>query len=396
MAGNGVKVKPWRKNVMQNSGLDPDQEAKVQSQAQLEQRHLEAYRNMHRLRDALYHRYAALLKEKVHSQRLLQHQRNNTARAKSENETKPKKKKLAFSKLQHNDSYLKSLPKTSYYLKQLAERGHLKTHHDLEDFYRSIEYNHQPSQLKRSLQDIRKKMLNSRPAADLTSQLKTSDKHPCTAEERGHEDNNRHSRLLEQGSHSAEILAELIFSREKDDSERLFPKINIPTFATLQPNIMRNVQSKIPELIIPEIPERSRKAEIYLSRLRQMYNLCLTNMAFSKRLLDRETDLLCWQEEPGIQDLVQLPGIDSKQGKGSQTNQLPLSSPKQPSSVQTDQPSCPQHLSRTASSSQRCFETPVWDPAMCRRKTPKPLSTEDLCQQKHIIDHGCKLWRNYT
>lgn len=52
------------------------------------QRHLEAYRNMHRLRDALHQRYAALLKDKVNSQRLLLQQRNETARAKSENETK--------------------------------------------------------------------------------------------------------------------------------------------------------------------------------------------------------------------------------------------------------------------------------------------------------------------
>lgn len=55
------------------------------------QRHLEAYRNMHRLRDALYKRYAALLKDKVHLQRLQLQQRNETeqrARAKSENETK--------------------------------------------------------------------------------------------------------------------------------------------------------------------------------------------------------------------------------------------------------------------------------------------------------------------
>lgn len=107
-----------------------------------------------------------------------------------------KQKKLAFSKLQHNDSYLKSLPKTSYYLvgfvpapksmldtnnkckkrtllqsalslycfseifdlqKQLAERGHLKTHNDLEDFYRCIKYRHHPSQLHKSLEDVRKR-----------------------------------------------------------------------------------------------------------------------------------------------------------------------------------------------------------------------------------------------
>lgn len=33
------------------------------------QHHLEAYRNMHRLRDILYHRYSAMLRDKIHTQR---------------------------------------------------------------------------------------------------------------------------------------------------------------------------------------------------------------------------------------------------------------------------------------------------------------------------------------
>ncbi|XP_040906335.1 uncharacterized protein si:ch211-130h14.4 [Toxotes jaculatrix] len=403
-AGDRVKVEPWRRKAVRDSSPDPDQEAKARRQAQLEQRHLEAYRNMHRLRDALYCRYAALLKDKVHSQRLLIQQRDETARAKSDNVTKQTQKKLAFSKLQHNDSYLKSLPKTSYYLifdlqKQLTERGLLKTHHDLEDFHGYIKYNGQPSQLQRSLQDVKKKMLESRSAANLRYWYKASEKHPCTAEERGREDGVCHSRLLEQGSGSGESSAELIFSgsQEKDSIEQMFPKMKVPTFATLQPNIMRNFQSKMPDLIIPEIPEKSRKAEIYLRRLRQMHHLCLTNMAFSQRLLDRETDLLCWQEERDVQDLV-LPSINSKQGKTSQTNQPPLSSPKQPTSVQNDRPSCPQQLSRMTSASHPCFETLVLETAVCCCKTPDPLSIEDVCQQKHIrvIDRDFKLWRNYT
>ncbi|GLD68530.1 uncharacterized protein AKAME5_001984300 [Lates japonicus] len=330
---------------MQDSSPDPDQEAKARHQAQLEQRHLETYRNMHHLRDALYRRYTALLKDKVHSQRLLLQQREETVRAKSENETKQKQKKLSFSKLQHNDSYLKSIPKTSYYL------------------------------------------------------YKTSEKHPCIAEERGHEDDVCCSRVLEQGSGSGESLTKQILSgsQEKDAIEQMFPKMKVPTFATLQPNIMRNFQSKMPDLIIPEIPEKSRKAEIYLKQLRRMHDLCLTNMAFSQRLLDRETDSLCWQEEQGVQDVV-LPSINSKQEEMSQSNQPPLSSRKHPTSVQNDRPSCPQQLSRVTSASHQCFETLVLDTAACCRKTPDPLSIEDVCQQKHIqiIDRGCKLWRNYT
>lgn len=34
--------------------------------------------------------------------------------------------------------------------------------------------------------------------------------------------------------------------------------------------------------------------------------------------------------------------------------------------------------------SRRSFETLVWDTAVCCRKTPDPLSIEDVCQQKHV------------
>lgn len=41
--------------------------------------------------------------------------------------------------------------------------------------------------------------------------------------------------------------------------------------------------------IIPEIPEKSRKAEVYLRLLRQMHQLCLSNMAFTQRLVSQQT-----------------------------------------------------------------------------------------------------------
>ncbi|XP_067467207.1 uncharacterized protein [Thunnus thynnus] len=218
-------------------------------------------------------------------------------------------------------------------------------------------------------------MMDSRSAADLMAQQTTAESlhHPCTDGDRAHEDHISYSRLLEV-SGSGESSAELIFggSQEQDETEQIFPKI------------------------IPEIPKKSRKAEIYLRGLKKMHDLCVTNMDFSRRLLDRETDSLCWQEERGIQDLV-LPGIDSKQGKKSQTDQPALSSVRQPS-VQSGRPSSPQQQSNMTSASRRCFESLVWDTAMCCRKTPDPLSIEDVCQQKHVkvIDRGLKLWRNYT
>nr|XP_046258501.1 uncharacterized protein si:ch211-130h14.4 [Scatophagus argus] len=313
-ASDEVKFEPWRRKAFQDSSPELDQETKARRQAQLEQRHLEAYRNIHRLQDALHRRYAALLRDKVHSQRLLLQQRDEAARAKSQSEPKKKQKKLAISKLQHNDSYLKSLPKTSYYLKQLAQQGLLKTHHELEDFYTCIKYGH-PSQVQKCLENVRKRMLESRSAADLMTQHQISEKHSCTTEARGQEDHISYSRSSEQRSGSVEGSAEIFCSsQKKNEFEGMFPKMKAPTFATLQPNFMKNFQSKMPDLIVPEIPEKSSKAEIYLRRLRQMHDLCLINMAFTQRLLDRETDSMCWQEERDSHDLL-LPAIDSKEGK---------------------------------------------------------------------------------
>ncbi|KAK2824147.1 hypothetical protein Q5P01_021322 [Channa striata] len=405
LAGDGIKNEPRMKKGTENSAPDPDQEAKARRQAQLEQRHLETYRNMHRLRDILYRHYAALLRDKVQAQRSLLQQRHEIPTAKSGNDTKQKQKKLAFCKLQHDDSYLTSLPKTSYYLifdlqKQLAARGHLKTPSDYEAFHRRIKYNDRKSQLERSLQDVRKKMLENTSAADSTPLYETTEKHPCTAEERGHKDHVSRSRLLEQVSSSGDISAKMIFNGRQDteEIEQMFPKMKVPTFATLQPEFVRNFQSTMCDLIIPETPKKSRKAEIYLRRLRQMHDLCLTNMLFSQRLLDRELDSLCWQEERGVQDLV-LPGIDSKQEKRSQSSRPPLRSAKlKPRSVQTGRPSFPQPLSRMSSASQQHSDTRVLNTAPCSYKTPDPLSIEDVCQQEHVvvIDQGFKLWRNYA
>ncbi|XP_065815384.1 uncharacterized protein si:ch211-130h14.4 [Labrus bergylta] len=396
------EASPGGRRELQGHGPDPEQEAKARRQAQLDQRHLEAYWNMHRLRDSLYGRYAALLKDKVLSQRSQLQQRHETARAKSEDTNQKKQKKLAFSKLQHNDSYLKPLPKSSYYLifdlqRQLAERGRLKTHHELEDFYRAIEFRGRPSQLQRSLEAVRRNMLESRPAADLI----TSEERRCTDEEKRREENISNFRSLHREPGSRERPVEMILcgNQEKDGCESMFPEMKAPTFATLQPDFMRSFQSTMPNVIIPETPKKSRKAEIYSRRLRQMHDLCLSNMAFSQRLLDREADSLSWQEGRGGDPDLMLPGIDPKHGKTNQTNMLLLCTLKQPGSVQNSRPASPKQPSRKSSiSGHRRSEPLVGVTAPCSRKPPDPLSIEDLCQQKsvEIIDRGFTFWRNYT
>ncbi|KAK1905770.1 Glycine--tRNA ligase alpha subunit [Dissostichus eleginoides] len=336
---------------MHDGSPDPDQEAKARHQAQLEQRHLEAYRNMHRLRNALCRRYAALLSDKVSSQRALLQQREEAARGKSESEAQQKQKKLSFSKLLHDDSYLKPLPKTSYYL-----GIRVKDTAGVEQTGTPLEACLAWTLLEERADYSRRSEMTKHNLTLLLWRLAYSVGHFNFHKHRPGE-----NAILEHESGSGEGFAELIFggSQEKEQTEQMFPKIT------------------------PEIPEKSKKAEIYLRQLRHMHDLCWTNMAFSQRLLDRETDSLSWQEERGNQDLT-LPSVDSKQGKTSQTNQAPLCSPKQQSSVRKDRPSCSPPLSRVTSARHPCLETLVWDTATCCRKTPDPLSIEDVCQQEHV------------
>ncbi|KAJ4949113.1 hypothetical protein JOQ06_020631 [Pogonophryne albipinna] len=267
---------------MHDGSPDPDQEANAWHQAQLEQRHLEAYRNMHRLRKAPCRRYAALLSDKVSSQRALLQRREEAARGKSESEAQQverlchrhrgeagpkqteartpagpktreacplslpvclpplffftqKQKKLSFSKLLHDDSYLKPLPKTSYYLDSSLKPVCTQ-------------------QIKCVVTRVRSVI-----GCELHHTIDTLEK------------------ILEHESGSGEGFAELIFggSQEKEQTEQMFPKT--------------------------------------------------------------------------------LPSVDSKQGKTSQTNQAPLCSPKQQSSVRKDRPSCSPPLRRVTSASPQCM-----------------------------------------
>ncbi|XP_031655772.1 uncharacterized protein si:ch211-130h14.4 [Oncorhynchus kisutch] len=187
-AENEDRPQRWRKKLTQSretgpggqnhpgsAASDPDS---VSRQALLDQRHLEAYRNMHRLRDILYHRYSAMLRDKIHTQRQEIQRRAAAAGAVTEDKHKPKLRKLTCSTLSHDNTYLRSLPQTSYYLilglqNQLSRHGCLKTLQDQEDFCFMVNHHHHhnrgPVQLQRTLQEIRKRMIGSRSAPDVMS-----------------------------------------------------------------------------------------------------------------------------------------------------------------------------------------------------------------------------------
>ncbi|XP_055083391.1 uncharacterized protein si:ch211-130h14.4 isoform X3 [Periophthalmus magnuspinnatus] len=351
---------------------------------------------------------------------------------------KQKKHKTVFCKLKHNDLYLKDIPKSSYYLifelqNELVQHGHLQTHHKLEDFYKSIQYNRCPSKLQRSLVDIKMKMLDKRPAITVTAASGSSQL--CTEET----DTASDSRLAERGSESGQCVSEEAFggSLKKDEFEQMFPKVSVkttaavipfnkrvytpgalthqlptnqhmvfyessmptqmkmPTFLTLQPNFMRSFECTLPQSISLEIPKKSRKTDMYLKQIKDMYKLCLTNMKFSQsfKLLDQTIDSESWlmKENQKIPDLT-FPDIDSHK----KSTQSPTFS--QQLSVHSNPPPSAQDKFDQVEDNVQSLESKLLYNVKLHSASPVPLCMEDVYEQKHVKVIGCglKLWKNYT
>ncbi|KAL7890335.1 hypothetical protein AOLI_G00025930 [Acnodon oligacanthus] len=108
---------------------DSDEAAEAKQKVLLDQCHLETYHRIHRLRDRLSHHYAVLLREKVQRQRL-EIKLHDSATLKNRgkcSEQRARKltiQKLAGSSLEHDNTYLRALPKTRYYLQSaVSESG---------------------------------------------------------------------------------------------------------------------------------------------------------------------------------------------------------------------------------------------------------------------------------
>ncbi|XP_056465857.1 uncharacterized protein si:ch211-130h14.4 [Gadus chalcogrammus] len=290
---------------------DLNREANERRQALCERRHLESYRNVRRLRDALYRRYMDLLQKKVHSQRLEMQRRAEQHRSKPVKDIKWKKERLGFSRLQHDASYLEALPKTSFYLilelqNQLVQRGVLRTRLDLEDFGGRIDYHRGPQCIQDHLQEIRQKMIPEDPVAEWMApgSPRSEESRPEHQPLYPRPEEQDSVRTPESGSGGSG--AEPAFSSTlEQEAERMFPKMKVPRFAALQPGFGVNLESKVVEVLrFPDIPKKSRKAAMHQRHLRHMYDASLINMAVSRRLLDGERDTLGRPEAAASQEPV--------------------------------------------------------------------------------------------
>ncbi|XP_062320468.1 uncharacterized protein si:ch211-130h14.4 [Osmerus eperlanus] len=206
------------------SDLDP--EAPARRQALTDQRHLQGYRSLRRLRDGLYRRYGDLLREKIASQRRELRQHSLAACLQTE-DTPQQKQRLPFSPLRHDESFLTSLPKSRYYLS--LQRG--------------------PAQPQRNQQDTRSNMMGSSPAPPPAPPPHRDQKTP---------------------------------EAQQDPTEQMASRVKIPKFSSLQPSFLKNLQSSMPETLL-QPPQQSRRAQLYNIKLHRMHTLSLTNMAVSQR-----------------------------------------------------------------------------------------------------------------
>ncbi|XP_055722139.1 uncharacterized protein si:ch211-130h14.4 isoform X4 [Salvelinus fontinalis] len=397
-AENEDRPQRWRKKLTQSrdtgtggqdhpgsAASDPDS---VIRQALLDQRHLEAYRNMHRLRDILYRRYSAMLRDKIHTQRQEIQRRAEAAGAVTEDKHIPKLRKLTCSTLSHDNTYLRSLPQTSYYLilglqNQLSRHGCLKTLQDQEDFCFTVNHhNRGPVQLQRTLQEIRKRMIGSRSTPDVMS--------------------------AGWGWSQQEMLVKLPRIHVTTAERRHLDRVKVPKFATLQPSFLKNLKTVMPAVGVEEIPEKSKRAEMTVRMLRHMHSQSLTNMAVSQRLLqdiNRHSLGCCWDHKRSFHDLTQyvFPSVHSNEEKkkrcaGNLPPFLPLPPPPPLSYQEWDRINPDDsEVPSLGLEGLGLRTTPSAGNTEICSKTPEPLSIEDVCQRNPsgVIDCGYKLWRNY-
>ncbi|XP_036403153.1 uncharacterized protein si:ch211-130h14.4 [Megalops cyprinoides] len=304
---------------LKTSRSDSGEEARVRQKAALDQRHLEVYRNMHLLRNVMYRRYVALLKEKIHRQRqeIKRHEQaslNPPEKAREQRHGRVLGQKLPCCTLSHDDSHLKSLPKTSYYLivdlqDELARRGCLKTRRDQEEFRSLVGQNHGTARLESRLKEI---PISSRTAPDQRSverrqkeKSRTAPIVQITVDEGSHQEQTVLSEG-EAGDSDTALHPQGKHPQEQDEMEQMFPKLQVPKFVTLQPGFLDQFKPSIlPELRICDPPQKRRKAGSNLKKLHLMHSLSLTNMATSQRMLDRNGHFQHWEEEDHVRGLDQ-------------------------------------------------------------------------------------------
>ncbi|XP_017542164.1 uncharacterized protein si:ch211-130h14.4 isoform X6 [Pygocentrus nattereri] len=318
--------------------------------------------------------------------------------------------KLAGSGLEHDNAYLRALPKTRYYLilelqRLLSQRGCLKGPKEQEVF-RSWVDQHKTAQLEKQLQQMAL-CSKSAPEMKLEDLLKMKQevlpKIQISTDENHQEEQEHQSAVSESGGGAQAGSPHLHGkqSQEQDHTELKFPsvllqEIQVPRFSTLQPSFLETFKTNIRLLKVKEPLHKSTAAASTQHKLRLMHSLSLSHMAHTHRLLDKKGLALQHDDGYSINDLLErvcLSKISTKEPRFSTEPALPPLSLK-------DSPE--RFKEKLSTSSDQVTSSPQFEDSKLScsgASDPEvPLSMEDICPLSisQGEDFDKKTWTNYV
>ncbi|XP_077977189.1 uncharacterized protein LOC144432782 [Glandiceps talaboti] len=345
------------------SHFDDDEEREAKRLEELQEKHMQIFEDLTKLRNHYYYEYMTALNEKVHQQRKdIQKKTDELYKKIAEKEEKEKadshhvKKRHEKSKLFHDNSHLKNLPKTHYYrIVELQDKkikeGDLKTQTDVDNFWEDIQ---KPDVFRETfgLQEsvISESQLDSPSSASLSSthsmaSLKgpdttggsfvpmvkiQEDKEPSRPSTKGKsvhqwavtqqfsKKNNNH----QQGYLSAGAKGRRTSVHPKALAlDQQFPRVALPPLAAFTLDLEPRKDDPEIERMNEEFRIRSRIRDRERRRLRLMYEYALTHQAATLRILEKKEDYAWMTEGPSIGDLINV--FDQKPSQ-------PLSLPEVP------------------------------------------------------------------
>ncbi|KAE8601904.1 hypothetical protein XENTR_v10013828 [Xenopus tropicalis] len=270
---------------------DEDDEEKTKKEV-LEKRHLETYEGLYRLRNSLSLKYFNLLRKKVQKQHS-EMQKCNQVPIKQQNMGYLKKGipvlRIPYCKLSSDDQYLENISKSKNYLiinleNELAKAGILKSKRDHEHFHQLIH----PSMdnLKEALQDIKSKVTSTKSFASFHIR--------------------KPSIALETRTKGQTIKSSLPMTGQHPNKDK---KINKETNEIL-PKLLLTELQKRPEVEHEKASQTFCRnvspsdSHIYKEHVHQMYSLSLSNMAYTRRLLEKSGLFADFEDENNIHDLL--------------------------------------------------------------------------------------------
>ncbi|XP_048061753.1 uncharacterized protein si:ch211-130h14.4 isoform X4 [Megalobrama amblycephala] len=281
--------------------VDSDQVLERKRKALLDQRHLETYYRIHRLKDMLSHQYATLLREKVQRQRqeMKPHDPDNSNLRKGLKEQFVTIQRVTRSTLTHNDAYLRCLPKTHHYLvlelqKQLTRLGYLQSRREQEVFRFWAEQHRSTSQLEKQLQAIgNENSSNSSPDMTLKDLLKQKSgslpKLQITLDDSTAQHEHMPVSLREGGGGVNAFQLQGKQTWGQDETELMFPEVftrelKLPKFSTLKSTFLEELSSNLLCWRSHEPLIKSKTTDITY-KMRLMHNLSLSHMADTQRIM---------------------------------------------------------------------------------------------------------------